>query len=201
MSRLSLILSPSVAASLVAISGQKAMRQGPVEATIVEGQTPRWHIVETHPGQDKVAVAHLAGRRFGVFWPSFTIDVDGRFGKKRTHIKALFGGYVFVFVWDIAAHARRILSCPGVRGIVYGAGGAAIVPDQFIAHLRIREVYEQDQIEVSKKRKRPRRKRSSPIEHQDDMISIRPFDVLHGIETLDDEKRRAVLMRALGLAS
>lgn len=189
-------------ARLVALATEEAARQGPIHATIVPEVPACWHIVETYPTHEFIAAAHLAARRFGIFLPSFTVRFKDRFKKPRSREKKLFPGYVFVFVWDILYHRARILSCPGVKSIVHAAGQAATVPFEMINHLRIREAYSQDLADATGKRRRRRRREPDSQEDQAPIgVTIRVYDALHGVETLDAEGRNKLLFKALGLAS
>ena len=50
--------------------------------------------------------------------------------------KLMFPGLVFVFVWDVLAHWRRIMACPGVQSImVDGNEKPVIVPDDGDRHI------------------------------------------------------------------
>jgi transcription antitermination factor NusG len=188
---------------LLALAADEAQKLGVIEATIVPETDPLWHIVETYPTHEFVAAAHLAARRFGVFLPSLTVKFKDRFRRILSRDKTLFPGYVFVFVWDLMEHRRRILACPGVKAIVYAAGVAAVAPDTMIDHLRIREAYAQDVLEVAGKRRRRRKTRDNVGEQDSGPVGVRisPYDALRGIDALDGEARNMALKKALGLAS
>ena len=103
------------------IAAELDRKSGPYYAEVGEGQGC-WHIVRTTPGAENKATDHLAHRGIGVFQPRFI--AGSRMRMVRTHEvvdlseKLLFPGRVFVFVWDILAHWRRIMSCPGVHSIM-----------------------------------------------------------------------------------
>lgn len=94
-------------------------KSGPFAAEFVPDVTPLWHLVETFPGDERKAQAFLARRRFGVFLPVFS----------RATLKELivagfdphpliFPRHLFVLVWDVLRHWRRIVNCPGVARIL-----------------------------------------------------------------------------------
>ncbi len=52
--------------------------------------------------------------------------------------RLIFPGRVFVFVWDVLAHWRRITACPGVSAIMCdGAERPIVVPDEQINRIQI----------------------------------------------------------------
>jgi transcription antitermination factor NusG len=188
------------------ISREETDRRGELDATIVEGVDPKWHVVEVGPGQEFSTAERLADRRFGTFVPSFIVETKDRYGNLRARRLRLFHGYVFIFVWDIEKHWTRITSCKGVIQILKDGNDAAKVPDEMIAHLRIREVYEQEKLEDAKPKKRKRRKKKVYVEELEGQVKIQPVrwtfkggEWLNDIETLDGENRRAVFLRALGI--
>lgn len=89
----------------------------PTFAELVPDASPRWHLIETHPNQERTAAAHLVARRFGVFIPEIEEDVVRR-GRKYHQTRLMFTGYIFVFVWDIMRHSSRIKAIPGVARIM-----------------------------------------------------------------------------------
>jgi transcription antitermination factor NusG len=106
---------------------------GPYRAQIIPDAKPAWHIVKTAPGQENKAAQFLEDRCVGVFLPKFV--KGARLVMKHELVdlsdKLLFPGMVFVFVWDVLAHWRRIMACPGVQSImVDGNEKPVIVPDQ-----------------------------------------------------------------------
>lgn len=177
-------------------------RQGNLDFTIVEGVTPRWYVVEVRSGSEFEVRDKLAERRCGVFLPTFGVWSRDRFGKSKKRMRKLFPGYVFVFVWGIEKHWTRITGIDGVIQILKDGNEAAIVPDEIIAHLRIREVYEEEKIDYEKtEKKRRRRRKKRHVEELEGDITIRPWSAFENLETLDAKKRRAVFHKALGLAS
>lgn len=113
-------------------------KRGPYEAEIVPGCCPAWHAVRTQPGRENTTAAFLVARRFGIFLPECEVE-ETRRGRKVKVMRHMLPGYVFVFVWDIERHLRRIRSCPGVIDVLFEGEDAAIVPDEKIDQLRAAE--------------------------------------------------------------
>lgn len=106
----------------------------PIEAQITGGAN--WHVVTTITGHENVASAFLVSRRFGVFDPYSKETVVQR-GRKVDRVRRLLPGYLIVFVWGLDQQKERILSCPGVLGILKNGDGAyAVVPDNVIDDMR-----------------------------------------------------------------
>lgn len=193
---------------ILEIARAEAERIGPVDAEIVGDETsrkPLWHLLQTHPSQEGTAAAHLAGRGFGVYLPTYRVKGVDRFGRKVLRLRKLFPGYLFLFVWDVLYHRDRILACPGTASLVYLAGEAVVVPDSMIDHLQAQECYHDEalNIAIGGKRKRGRwrkeKLKNTGLPEGVD-IQISPRDVLHGAEQLDDAARNSLLRKALGLS-
>lgn len=92
-------------------------RANPFHAEIVPGCTPNWHILVCQANNEQIAAGHLIGRGFGTYLPQFTETVVER-GRKKDRTWNMFPGYLFLFVWDIHFHWRRIMSCVGVGGVL-----------------------------------------------------------------------------------
>lgn len=188
------------------LAGERDKR-GPLFAELVPEINPCWHLIETFAGAENLAAAHLAGRRFGIFLPMFKRTKKDRFGVRRTRIINLLPGYLFLFVWNLAKHQRRILSCPGVRSIHYVAGEPYIVPDSLIDTLRIKETqYDEDLDAIitgnsKKKKRRWRKSREGHAPIQSAEITIGPYSVLDRIEELDAEGRISVFRQVIGIGA
>jgi transcription antitermination factor NusG len=176
-------------------------REGKYAAEIVPDVVPQWHVVETLPGQEYRALQHLARRCIGVFMPKFDRDcsrkvngVDLCAGRRL-----MFPGLLFVFVWDVETHWRRIKACPGVRSVlVDGAGCPVVVPDSEIDHIQALQYGLNPQPKTKRRRYRAGRGQADDeVEH----VRISTYAALHGIERLADGERISALHRALGLAS
>lgn len=166
----------------------------PLNAQIVVDCTPRWHVVITRPGEEGIASGHLIGRRFGVYQPMETRQYPACRGRAAySRNLPLFRGYLFVFVWDINAHVRRIMACPGISRVLCDGSRAAVVPDRLINELQAREA---GMTAIPRRSKRNKRNHETV-----EIIRIAPYSALHGIESLDDAGRISLLHQALGLAS
>lgn len=181
---------------------EAAERSGPYYAEIVSGADPRWCIVQTVPGQDRIAMGHLVARGFGVYQPETTRRWKAR-GKDHKRRVALVPGYIFVFVWDVLKHARRINGCTGVVKIVTVAEKFITVSDAEIGHMQIEEAREEfgPQLygDAAPKKKRRRRKHKSAVVERD-VLTISVRGVLRDIKSLDDANRIGAFRKALGLA-
>lgn len=176
-----------------------------LQAEIRSGHTPQWHVLVTVPGQERIAAAHLSGRRFGIYLPEIEID-----DKSKT-IEPMFRGYLFVFVWDIDFHWRRILACPGVVEILQVDGQPAVLPSHEIDRIRSIENENRplraslESVAKPKKRHRGYHKSKQKQSHaftESEIISVRTWSAFtDGINRLDAEARTTVLERALGLVS
>jgi transcription antitermination factor NusG len=173
----------------LAIAAELDRTAGPYRAEILDA-TPQWHIVRTAPGQENKATDFLSHRGIGVFLPKFVKGARLVLPHEVVDLsdKLLFPGRVFVFVWDVLAHWRRIMDCPGVQSImVNGSEKPIVVPDvemNRIQYLQFALAY----------RTRRRRKRYSSA---NDLITITSADYLH----VDGIKRNRVLDAVLGAAS
>ena len=173
------------------IAAELDRKSGPYYADVGEGQGC-WHIVRTTPGAENKATDHLAHRGIGVFQPRFI--AGSRMRMVRTHEvvdlseKLLFPGRVFVFCWDILAHWRRIMACPGVHSIMCdGAERPVVVPDDTISRIQIL------QFELSIPRPK-RRKRYASAEVRI-VLSTKSYWRASG------EERNQVLEKSLGAIS
>lgn len=191
----------------------------PLVAEMVPGISPAWHLIETHPNQERTAAAHLVARRFGVFVPESEHDVVRR-GRKRHVTRLMFTGYLFVFVWSVLYHRERIEACPGVKRIVNktmpdGSESPAVVSDKEINLIRAVENGQRPLPAImlpadisrpkSKKKRKSRKKKKELVkvdpQRDDDIVacySWSPFQ--RDLLTLDGQGRTESLRRALGLS-
>lgn len=178
--------------NLARIEAQEAYiaKRGPLDAEIIAGLTPRWHILQTAPCHEASAAEYLSERKFGVYLPYYGVRTHTRFGKQHYAVHPMFPGYLFVFVWDVNKHARRILECPGVSAIVYFAGEPFIVPDVEINRIQTGEFLLEYADDIKKRRRRKRNREFSPTE-----INV----WTKGLEPIDGDTRNLVLRKALGL--
>ncbi len=182
-------------------------RRDGFEAEIVLGSVPRWHIVMTHPAHEKIAAGHLIGRRFGVYLPEGhkTTVVRGRLRKRR---QLLYPTYLFLFVWDIAHHMRRIHGCTGVCRILMSGDVPAIVPDSLIDQIQATEFNQSEMppdwrsAPIKKKRRRRRSREEHAPETAAELgpVTISTYSALVDMD-LDPSERLGLLNTALGLPS
>jgi transcription antitermination factor NusG len=173
--------------------------RGGFVAQIVPGATPQWHALTVHPAQERIAAAHLSGRRFGVYLPCTTRDIVVK-GHKRRYDSPMFPGYLFLFVWDFRSHWERVRACPGVSGYlaVNDAGAAAVIPDGFINRMQAKEAG----MMIGSLPRRRRRRRNSPIvDANDEIVSVSCKRWTFDHEELDRPEENHLLHKALGLAS
>jgi transcription antitermination factor NusG len=194
----------------------------PFAAEIVPGITPKWHLIETRPNHERIAAAHLVARRFGVFIPESELTVVRR-GRKYETTRLMFTGYLFIFVWDILKHQRRIESCPGVARIMRRIDEhdhpPAVISDGTIDQIRAVENGERPLPEImlppeisrpkSKKknkkkyklRKKDKELHAAPAQNDNDIVACyawSPFQ--QDLKTLDADGRNQTLRKALGLS-
>src|SRR4051812_1345960 len=89
-------------------------RDGPYGAEIVPGVDATWHLVRTKPSEESRAAEHLSKRGFGVYLPMLRTFAVRR-NRRLINSQLFFPGYVFLWVWDVKHHWRRIKSCTGVQ--------------------------------------------------------------------------------------
>lgn len=178
-----------------------AIAHSPLATILPEEAKGRWYIATTLPNHENIAAAHLIARRFGLYQPrkpsSYIIK-----GKKRSVMRNLAPGYLFVLVWDIDRDFRRILAVPGVTGIINMP-----VPDKQVNKLRAAEnserplVYVDDVVKVRKRRKKYTQvtRREEVSVDQDEIVSVTCYDAWAEIAALAEPERIGKLHTALGL--
>lgn len=194
--------------------------RNPLLAEIVPDVTPNWHVIETLPNHERSVAAHLIARRFGMFVPETEEDIVRR-GRKLHVTRLMFTGYVFVFVWDIAAHAGRLTSIPGVARLMChpavdgGFPKPVVVADSVINRIRAVENSKRplpaitiEGLAYSPKHKRRRWRKhrrdqqKAELAKASEVIAVRPWDAFQdAIATLDEGGRNQTLLVALGLSS
>lgn len=192
----------------LAMAAQYEQRIGPRDAEMVPGVEGKWLIVRVEGGREQTAAAHLVGRRFGVFLPQYPWTAIRR-GRKVEGRGNLFPGYLFVFVWGVQQHIRRILAVPGVMEVMMCGDHPVIVPDRVIDDIRAEENRHWPMfsvVETVRIRKRRKKYSQHRIEQQvpvgfGDIVSVRPAGWIKGITDLEDDERIGALKTALGLAS
>lgn len=173
-------------------------KTGPYSAEIVPDASPLWHIATTFAAAESDALRFLSERGFGCYVPYFeTYSI--RRGRKIVHQRSLFPGHIFLFVWDVKRHWRRIMACPGVARILTVDERPVVVP--FDAIYRMQAI-EFSGIEALRPKPRRRRKKHLRAESdQDEIISISTKSYWREMVTLDDDGRNRLLHRALGVAA
>lgn len=195
-------------------------KQGGFGAEIVPGTQAQWLIVVTMPGEEGVASGHLIARRFAVYQPRIPFVRIMR-GRKVEGSRPMYPNYLFVHVWDVKRHARRILSCPGTHRLLTKEDGLTpvVVPWDVINDIRATEnrqnplTLRMDEV-TGKARKRPRKNKKSlrkAILNADATVLVNPADLdvvgVHSwgfsrsMGTWDEEQAVSALHKALGLAA
>lgn len=170
---------------------------GPYRAEIVPSASPLWHIATTVAAGEGVALEFLSDRGFGCYIPYFENTIMRR-GRKVDLKRSLFPGHIFLFVWDIARHWRRIMACPGVASILTVDERPVVVP--FDAIYRMQAI-EFSGIESLRPKPRRRKKHQRALDSKDgDVISISTKSYWREIVALDGDERNRLLHRALGIA-
>lgn len=182
------------------------LRDGPFSAEIVPDCSPRWHLIETLTGQEEKAVEFLVDRHFGVFMPKFQDDAElildgvnicgGR--------GLIFPGHIFVFVWDIERHWRRIRTCPGVlRVLMNRPEHPVIVSDSAIDFIQALQFGKSPAPRGKKKSRKAKYQEKylqpNTAENGKDIISITTKSYWRDIGALDGAGRNHLLHKALGL--
>lgn len=177
-------------------------QQGPFSAEIVPETEPLWHVLLTAPSHEAIATAHLVGRGFGAYLPTFSREIPARAGRAAHRVtRPLFPGYVFLFVWDIAKHWRRIVACPGISSVLMMDGvSPAVVPDEVIDQIQAVEFKELGKSLV-RPRRRWRKKKQIEEEYRasEHIVAIHTRSYWREIKSLDDQARIDLLRHALGL--
>ncbi len=125
-----------LAAKAEAVINDRAFRQGPINSEVAVSSA-EWFLVRTYPGNDALALRGLARRRFGAFRPMQQRH-DKLSGIALQGWEAAFPGWIFVLAWDIDKMRARIVSCPGVMGLLCDPASSRPVPidEEFIDRVR-----------------------------------------------------------------
>lgn len=191
-----------IKARALEIQAEIERKDGPYRAEIVPGVTPTWHLLRTTPSGENEASRYLVDRGFGIYLPMMRRSVIAR-GVKRVQQQLMFPGYVFLFVWDVKRHWRRIKTCPGVRAVVCIAERPLEVPLSVISRLQGLEVWQDQTLieEETKKRWRRTPKHLKDDDPWDGRITISIKSYWRDMASTDPSKRVSALHRALGLAA
>ncbi len=98
-----------------------------------------WVAVNTHARKEGTAIANLARQEFETYCPMLRRRVRHA-RRTRDVLRPLFPGYLFVAIDPEATRWRRIASTVGVRRLVIFGDEPALLPDDFVHGLRMREV-------------------------------------------------------------
>jgi hypothetical protein len=188
-------------------------RAGPFGAELVRDVTPRWHAARCVGGLERSAAGFLIGRRFGIYLPEF----DYEDGKPLSHPRVLIPGYVFVYVWDIERHERRIRACPGVLGFLLEGSHIAEIPWDGIGGINWLRAVENahrkpltvtiEEIVRKKGKYRPRRGARRMVIGPDDIVATHSYSPYLAEQSTADKAApqaaikevRALFARAMGL--
>jgi transcription antitermination factor NusG len=194
-----------------AVSATARQIANPFEAEILPNCRARWHVVATHPDRENKASMHLVARRFGIYIPEFDQTEIVRGKVHHRHLR-MFPGYIFIFVWGIMAHWRRIMACPGVARIMLDGDWPATVPDRFIEEIQQVEFEElmngpaNPLHRISRSmRKGWRAQGLTAVEMQErqygsGIVEMSTKSYWRELPTLDGDGRNRLLHKALGLA-
>lgn len=183
------------------ISTELDRKHGPWVAEILPAVTPRWHMVNAQPGKEAKAAKFLSDKQFGVFVPKFDdgsmleLKVKSPSGREAIEMvsvggKLIFPGRVFIFVWDVLAHWRRIRECPAVQSVFLdGTHNPLVIPDIEINKIQVL------QFSLLPKEKKKRKRYGVGSEGHFRSEFTRSF------WTVDGDQRNRALDRSLGLAS
>lgn len=190
-----------IATTLSSISS-KVEKTGPLDAEIVPGKEPRWFIVVTQPGHEGIAAGHLIGHRFGIYQPQEKTIIKVR-GRPQPRTRNLFPTYLFVYVWDIEKHARRILCMPGVQRLLCAGDKPVAVPFHVIDHIRAEENalnpidIPMDAVTKKKRKRRRRRGKDRTVQNVQEEI-VATYSKSYWAR-LEEPERFDLLHKALGL--
>jgi transcription antitermination factor NusG len=192
-----------VYAASTADSMRRRDRAGTLDADL-GAHAGTWHVAVTAPARERTAAAHLVGHRFGIYLPE-AVETAIKRGRQVTATRPLLPGYLFVFVWDIAQHWRRIAATPGILDILSNDGHPLVVPDAAIDTIRAEEnrrrpLLIDDWSWRKRGRRRQCRKESHPIDAHE-IVSVHAYSALRELFVLDEPVRNQQFLRAMGLAS
>lgn len=180
---------------------ERARKVGPINAEMSE-TNGTWHVLTTHPQHERIALAHLAARRFGAYVPMLDrVVFSKKHQRKQLQQSLMFPSYVFVFVWDLSKNYQRIINVPGVaRMLMREADRPAVLTDDDINRMQAEEaksVAEANGLwfRGKSRRRRWRKQRSEG----DGMVTFSPKSYFGNIGALDEVERVGLLHKALGL--
>lgn len=176
-------------------------RIGKYSAEIIADCTPQWHLIETWVGKEYKASDFLIQRHFGVFLPTF--DPNAILMLDGINLCAgrglIFPGHLFVFVWDIEYHWRRICACPGVWDILLDRSEhPVIVPDKDMDFIQALQ-FGLCPHPMSKRKRLKAKYEQKQKDNTEEQVTLTTPSRWRGIEHLDSDGRNQLLHKALGL--
>jgi transcriptional antiterminator RfaH len=108
-------------------------------ATQWKAPSAAWAVINTHAHREEIALQNLRRQNFIAYCPM--IRRHRSHGRRFTTVlRPLFPSYLFVSTGANFGRWKPILSTYGVRSVVRNGQKIAVIGDDFIAHLRAREV-------------------------------------------------------------
>jgi Transcription termination factor nusG len=166
---------------------------------------PGWYVLLCAPQHEAIAAAHLAARGFGVYLPEVPRKRPGKPTRafKRsppTHPREpMFTGYLFAFVFGFDHHCRRILSCPGITGVLAPIDGEQIDAIRAVENQHLPTLANLDAVTGKTRKRRWRRSRVEAVPASE-IVAVRTWSAFTDkIVELDSNGRNGLLRRALGL--
>ncbi len=185
----------------LAKADRTATRRGPYAAEITPGCRALWHLVRTMPSSETATARRLVERKFGIYLPTFGRDnVLPKTGRVRAGAP-LFPGYLFLFVWGLDQHWRRVRDCPGVAEVIVIDERPVIVPDRVIDEIQVLELVNGNIDDPCRKAVRGWRKRVLGRMLRERGRELATISTPSRFAGLDDIGRISALHTALGLAS
>jgi transcription antitermination factor NusG len=184
-------------------------------AEVVIGLRPEWYVLQIMPAHERVAAAHLAGRRFGIYAPELDLErmTERMTQRRRKRVAApMFPGYVFVFAWLGPRNHDRIRSCPGVFDFLRRVDGLpAVIADAAVNAIRVVEnqqrplMLQQEGIGMPKRIKRSwrrSRRMTDVLVHDNEIMDVHTWSAFRdGVVNGDAAARNRLLHEALGIAA
>lgn len=154
----------------------------------------RWFFFRVQQGDERIAAAHLAARRFGVYLPEVAVQERAGRGRRRWVRRPFFAGRLLVLMWDTAEQHDRVRACPGVIGVETFASCPVILDDKTVAWIQLIEA-DLDGYKGSRKKKGWRRQALADVPAHEP-LTIKTRDAFHAAGELD-AKGFAALMSEL----
>lgn len=98
-----------------------------------------WAVINTHAHREDIALQNLERQNFIAYCPMIRRPRSYR-RRITTVLRPLFPSYLFVSTGTNFGRWKPILSTYGVRSVVRNGQKIAVIDNNFIAHLRAREV-------------------------------------------------------------